>query len=86
MDPLQQLPDEQLRTRHAEERLRTFPTDRWVALAIVAFAAIVWGANFGPVWLPVAFAVLGFIATMGTIWDAARGLFAKLKQWECEKE
>ena len=86
VEPLQQPTQEHLRVSHTDERLRTFATDRWVPLGIVVFAAILWGANFGPLWLQVTFAVLGFIGAVWTVWEAARDLNAKLKLWQNEKE
>jgi hypothetical protein len=86
VEPLQQPTPEHLRVHHTDERLRTSATDRWVPLGIVVFAAILWGANFGPWWLQLTFAVLGFIGAVQVIWETARGLNAKLKSWQSENE
>lgn len=77
---------EHLRTSHADERLQSYPSDRWVPWAIIVFAVLLWANNFGPLWLQLLFAVLGFVCGISVIWTTGRDLYAKLRNWEQEKD
>ena len=86
MDPLQQPTHEHLRANHTDERLRSYRTDRLVPGAIAVFATILWAVNFGPLWLQVAFGIVGIFGAFATIRQTCRDLFAKLKRWKSESD
>ena len=79
-------PPEQPRISHTDERLRSYPADRAVAVAIVIAAVLLWARDWGPVWLQVSVAVLAFLGAISATYTTARDLFAKLKTWTNENE